>query len=245
MLPRSEPQQRPRIPFRQVVEFLNRLTEMIALTVMVFLRRDIGHRLLSPLHAMIAFAILAIFGAMLEEHHPDSGMGGLYCFAALSLVLMAGQRAKRMRDFRNGLAHHSYYIGTSPFDFHWLPYWIRRERRVARKIDPLFCFCVGAAFLPLSLSLGIWIIVAGLCLHGYEQTVFLRDLNTKMDMIDNLIVSSVYGDEMAQFTQPPSPARQRPASQKNRPNAPKNGLPTGLGEDIQKWPNPSKFPGNN
>jgi hypothetical protein len=61
-------------------------------------------------------------------------------------------------DLNNGIAQFSYYIGSSPFDFRWLPNFVRRNRRVARYFDPIFCAAIGLVLFPYSRALAMWLV---------------------------------------------------------------------------------------
>src|ERR1039458_5392122 len=134
MPPPSQPSQPP--SFTEQFEFVQWLVQFPALTVMVFLRRDLGYRLLNPLPLIGVTAILVVItvlaGPGIAEARPDD----LLLFALLAFTLGAYQRLKRWRELNRNVRQHSYYLGSSPFDFPWLPVFFRRNRRIARLVDP-------------------------------------------------------------------------------------------------------------
>jgi hypothetical protein len=210
--------------FLEKVEFVNRLLYIAALTVMVFIRKDLGYRLLNPLHIILVTGFLAFMARLLGPAYPEAGMDSLLVFAVLALLFGAAQRTKRWRQFNQGIAQHSYYIGTSRFHFAWLPLFFRRNRRMERKFDPIFCLIAGGLLMPVSFALGGWIISAGICTHCLENAVRMKELTANLDMIDSLIASQAQSQNIEQFDQSPNARQQQTTA----------GVPTGLGSDIQK-----------
>ncbi len=151
-----------------------------AMTVMVFLRRDIGYRLLAPIPMIVMTGILMIVAAIIPPENQEAHPEFLFWFAMLSLFLSSCQRTKRWREFKKGVLQHTYYIGTSPFDYRWLPQFCRRFRRMGRIADPFFCIFAGLVFLPESTALGFWLMIAGAALRIFEDVVFQKELNREL-----------------------------------------------------------------
>jgi len=208
----------------QQAENMQWMMKYPALTVMVFLRRDMGYRFLNPLHLLSMTGILAFISVSINSKNPHAKPEHLFIFAVLALFLGGCQRTKRWRELKRGIVQHSYYIGTSPFDFRWLPNFIRCNRKIARFIDPIFCLLIGLVCLPVSSMLGLWLIFAGASLRAYEHAVHRKELNRNLDMLDSIIVSQVHSRTVEKFEdQPSAPQAQGPT-----------GIPTGLAPDIQK-----------
>ncbi len=195
-----------------------------ALTVMVFIRRDMGYRFLNPKHLLSVTGPLAIFSALVGPTHPGTNPQDLFWFAVLSLSLGLAQRGKRWKELKAGSVQHSYYIGSSPFDYRWLPDWCRRDRRMARIFDPIFCAGIGVWVFPSSSVLSYWLMFAAVSLRGYEHAVYRKELNRDMDIIDSLIISQVHSKTVEHFEGPPQ----------SQPQQPSAGIPTGLAPDIQE-----------
>jgi hypothetical protein len=195
-----------------------------ALTVMVFLRRDMGYRLLKPQHIFTVNGILLAISVLIRPPNAQAGPEALLGFALLSFILGSGQRGKRWKEMKAGVVQHSYYIGTSPFDYRWLPDWCRRDRRMARFVDPLVCGLIGLACWPVSIMLCYWLMFAAVCLRGYEDAVHRKELNRDMDMIDSLLISQAHEKTVEQFEDSPAPQPQQTTI----------GVPTGLAPDIQQ-----------
>lgn len=186
---------------------------------MVLLRRDVGYRLLNPVALTVVNGVLLLIG--LNGQNAE----GLVLFALLSFVTGMGQRKRRWIEFsQNGVLQHSYYIGTSVFDFKWLPKSWTRDRKIARFVDPIFCVLIGLTLVPYEHILALWLIYSGVCLRNFEYVIFCRERDRKLDLIDSLIVSDNQVQSLAQFDAGFNPGQQPPAT----------GIPTGLAPDIQQ-----------
>lgn len=195
-----------------------------AMTVMVFIRKDIGYRLLNPMPMIYMNGILMLVAAFIPPDKPDANPEYLFWFALISLFLGSCQRTKRWREFKRGILQHTYYVGTSPFDYQWLPRFCRRFRRMARFADPFFCIFVGLIFMTVSTALGFWIMIAGAALRVFEDAVHKKELNRDLDILDSVIISEVHGDTVEQFDDSPS----------HTPQSTSAPVPTGLAPDIEK-----------
>ena len=201
-----------------------RLMEYPALTLMVFLRRDIGYRMLNPLVLAATFGFLAVVTILLAPSHEAARPMDLLIFAGLGFLSGIAQRIRRWRDLNRNVRQHSYYIGSSPFDQNWLPDFFRHNRRAARFLDPIACAGIGLAILPFSRALAVWLIFAGFCLRAYEDKLFNTERTRELDTSDSLIESEIQGQTVESFSQPPDPNQNPPAEP---------SVPTGLGDDIQ------------
>jgi len=215
------PQKYEEMPFWEKYEFLKWMSRFPALTVMVFLRRDLGYRALNLLALVLMTAILL---ALASDAKPVNRPQDLMIFAVVMFLLGLTQRIGRWRQFRQGVRQHSYYIGTSPFDFRWLPGFIRNERRIARYVDPLVCIVIGFALIRYSVCLALWLLFAGVALRAYEDAVYKRELRQRLDTIDGLVVSEIQADTVERFSDQTAV----------KPQQQRTGLPTGLGNDIHE-----------
>ena len=209
---------------REQLELTQWLMQFPALTVMVWLRRDIGYRLLNPLGLLAVTAFLLFFSALAQSRNGDNQPVFLLLFAVVTFILGISQRIRRWREINRGVRQHSYYLGTSPFDgLRWLPNFCRRNRRIARFVDPIFCAVIGLALIPVSPILTLWLVFAGACLRSFEYTVHQREWNLALDTVDSIIISEVQGRTVEQFEETPATPPQQPTT----------GLPTGIGNDIR------------
>ena len=216
-----------RMPLWQQIEVARWLTKFPALTVMVFLRRDIGYRLLNPLHLFWMCGALCFIAVLFDESYPRANLLHLFVFAVLSFLLGIAQRSQRWTEHKRGKLQHSYYIGTSPFDLFPFPKFLKRRRRLARFADPAACWLIGFYFLPVSRPLSLWVIFAGMCLRVFEDTVHRKELNQSMNVLDGLVESEVHTNDVETFERPP----ETPPKQIHQTT---QGVPTGIGADIAK-----------
>jgi hypothetical protein len=173
----------------------------------------------------MSITVLLIFAATISEpDFPDARTNDVTGFAIASFIFAMCQRGRRLQEFRRGIPNHSYYIGTSRLAFGWLPEFFKRQRRMERLADPIFCMVFGAALIPISPALGCWIIFAGISINCTEKTVRLNEFNTELDMLDSYIASQVHSQTVERYTQSSNAPQQRPSA----------GISTGLGPDIKK-----------
>ena len=217
-----------RIPLWRQLEIARFLTKFPALTVMVFLRNDIGYRLLNPLHLFWVSGFLAFVALLFGDSYPTARLCDLFTFACVVFAVGMVQRAERWRDHKRGITQHSYYIGTSPFHMLRPPMFLRRQRRLERFIDPAACALIGFYFLPVSRPLSLWVIFSGMCLRVFEDAVRRKELNQTLDLLDGLVESNVHTEEVERFE--PTPEKQP----RQRQQQPTTSVPTGVGSDIAK-----------
>jgi hypothetical protein len=199
------------------------MVQFPALTLIVFFRRDLGYRLVSPLRLFVTNGILFVVGVLAQPGNEEARPICLAIFAAISFTCGMVQKAMRMFEMGKGPRQHSYYIGTSPLNFHWLPASLLRNRRVERFVDPLICTLIGFACLPLSHALAGWIIFSALCLRCYEFIVQVRETDAQLDTADSLIEAAQQEATMQKMETVQNP-------QSHQQEA---GIPTGLGEDLR------------
>jgi hypothetical protein len=185
-----------------------------ALTVMPWLRDDIGYRLLNPVHILCMNGSLALLGLYMQPIHPDQRPALLTFFAVCTLILSIAQRAKRARAMKRGVHQHTYYIGTSMFDFRWLPESYRRNRIAARVFDPPACILAGLFCLQGSKMLGGWLIICGFTLRIYEDAVRRDRIKNDLDLLDGLITPTIRRRRLSTTPRRPPlhPSNKPPAS---------------------------------
>ena len=202
------------------VGFAKWLTQFPALTLMVLLRRDIGYRLLNIGVLTAVFGILAIVTVLATPGNESANTTPLLVFAGIGYFNGIAQKIRRWRSMNRGIVIHSYYLGSSPFAFPWLPDFMLRNRRVARFGDPIICAIIGLSLFSFSHALSVWVTFSAFCLRAYEHQIFQRELHRGFDFEDSIIEAEIVIEQ------------QNPA-----PNASQNqetsGIPSGLGNDIK------------
>jgi hypothetical protein len=188
------------------------------------MRRDLGYRLVNPVHLVSICGILAVVAILNDPTHPQAKMGDLLAFALLAFAIGMFQRLIRWFGVIRGVRHHSYYIGTSFFDFRWLPKIVRRNRIMARYFDPICCGFFGWHLIPISPALGSWLIFSAIALRCFEDTVRRKERRQHLDMLDTLIASEYQNRTVQEYEEAAAA----------RPQLTPTGIPTGLGSDIRE-----------
>lgn len=210
--------------FGQCYAFVHRIMPYSAVSVLVCLRSDLGYRLISPLSLIATFGVVAILTILATPGHEAGRPQDLLIFCGIALANGLTQRFRKWRQLnRNDIQSHSYYIGSSPFAFAWLPNFMRHNRRVARYCDPLFFALIGLALLPFSRFLALYLVFGGFCVRAVEHMTWEKERNRGLDMVDSLIISGQQAQKMDQYEQAPA-AEQQSA----------DAIPTGISPDLEK-----------
>src|ERR1700722_6419617 len=173
------------------VGFAKWLTQFPALTLMVLLRRDIGYRLLNVGVLTAVFGLLAVVTVLATPGNESANTTPLLVFAGLGYFNGIAQKIRRWGSMNRGIVIHSYYLGSSPFAFAWLPNFMLRNRRVARFGDPIICTIIGLALFPFSHALSVWVTFSAFCLRAYEHQIFQRELHRGFDFEDSIIEAEI------------------------------------------------------
>ena len=196
------------------------LTQFPALTLMVILRRDMGYRLLNVGVLTTVFGLLFVVTVLATPGNESANTMALLVFAVIGYFNGIAQKIRRWRNLNRGIVIHSYYLGSSPFDFSWLPDFMRRNRRIARFGDPIICAIIGVALFSFSHALSSWLLLSAFCLKAYEHQIFQRELHRGFDFEDSIIEAEIVIEQ------------QNPAPNSSQ-NQESSGIPSGLGNDIK------------
>lgn len=198
------------------------LIQLPALMLLITLRRDVGIRLLNPLMLIATFGGLSLLAIQAMPGNEAARPQDLLIFAGIGFLSGITQRILRWWDLHRGVLHHTYFIGTSPFQ-RWLPKFLR-SKRFARILDSLFAVAIGYAIFPYSPSLGTWLVISGICLRAWEEVIYHRERSRELDLMDSAYVADEQARSLEHYEQGQNPSV--PAA-----NAP---VMTGIGEDIQE-----------
>lgn len=206
-----------------ITKILQKLFLLAPLTLMVLLRKNVGFRLMHPLGLLAAMVLIMTLGGP-PLHSP------LYLFWTTALLFGVVKAANRSFQSRRGMLQHSYYIGDSIFDSLPVPEFFRRNRRMAFFFEPALCLTLGMLILnycprPFH-ELGIWIIISSGLLICLEIDTYRRQWKRDVDAIDGMVYSHYLGTHVERYTE----ECQSPNSHRH----PVEGIPTGLGADIQQ-----------
>lgn len=226
----------------QKADILAGLAMFPALTVMVFLRRKIGYRFLSPIKLFAMTAIIWILGGLttiiptgqqnatatyggvtVTAPPASSPTGAVTPFIIFAFIMLAAgmiERYLRWRDIKSGVSWHTYSRGVSWFTF--LPI---SDSKIKRFIDPLAVAIVGLIVMLIFKWLGYYIIFSAVCLFVFEAWDYEQNLNRMLDQLDNLVDSEVISDNVAYYSRD-GQAQQRPLEETA-------GIPTGIAPDIE------------
>ncbi|MEJ0090594.1 MAG: hypothetical protein WDM80_12740 [Limisphaerales bacterium] len=217
------PQPQQNQSYTEYFQFVQNLMPFPSLTVMVWIRPDLGYRTVGPARLIPVTVFLVVASVLAIPGNAAARPVDLLIFALLSFAMGIYQRVRRWIQMNQKIRWHSYYIGTSPFDFRFLPAFCRRNRRVARFVDPLVVMAFGLAVFQFSRALGVWLIFSGLCLRAYEYSVHQRERKLTLDIMDGLILSEQQSRMVEEFE-----ATSGWLSHKDD-----NAIATGLSDDIQ------------
>ena len=167
------------LPFTEKMKLVQAMMLFPALTVVVFLRRRLGYRILNPAWLFGVTFFMCIAAAVVQN--PEVNPEDLMVFALFVLIFGGGQRAARWREFRQGVLQHSYYLGDSILESLPLPRFLRYERRVCRIVDPTLCVAIGLALQSISRVLGLWLIFSGLSLRVVEGAMRRKQIEKEFE----------------------------------------------------------------
>ena len=200
-----------------------------ALTMMVFIRRKVGYRMLKP-SRLITMAFILKFLDGLTYLIPFASPAG-EIFAEFPLVMLAFgffQRWRRWKELCNGERWHTMSPGISYLELLPLPDFLRAHRRIYRFVEPFSLF-IGSMLIGMFLSqgLGRWVFFCSFCLFIYEQAIYERQIDRDLDVLDSMIAAEVQKETVEFFEAPESQQQERTIQETS-------GIPTGVAFDIHK-----------
>jgi hypothetical protein len=200
-----------------------------AITIMVFMRRKVGFRMLKP-SWLITMAFILWFLGGLASIIPFVQPPGII-FEKFPLLLLAVgflQRYRRWRELCNGERWHTMSPGISYLELLPLPAILKAHRRIYRFLDPAAVFIFSMFFgVFVSRALAQWFAFSSFCLFIFEQTLFEKQLDRDLDILDGLVVAEVQTETVKHFEGPQPGEAQRSLEDTA-------GIPTGVAFDIHK-----------
>jgi hypothetical protein len=201
-----------------------------ALSIMVFIRRKIGYRMLAPSRlfgiAMFLWFINGICNIGFLIFQP----AGLLFSDFPTVMLMFGffQRFRRWNALCRGERWHTMSPGISYLEVLPLPAFLKSHRRIYRFVEPLLCF-IASMFIGVLFSepLARWIAFSSICLFIYEQALYEKQLDRDLDILDGLIAAEVQGETVEYFSGEQPEAKERGIQETG-------GIPTGVAFDIHR-----------
>lgn len=201
-----------------------------ALSIMVFMRRKVGFRLLKPSWLIgIAMFLWFINGVCDIDFLIFKPAG--FLFAEFPWVMLAFgffQRYRRWKELCNGERWHTMSPGISYLEVLPLPAFLKAHRRIYRFVEPIGCFIFAMFFgVFFSEPLARWIAFSSIALFIYEQTLYERQLERDLDMLDSLIAAEVQGETVEHFSGEQPGVKERSIEETG-------GIPTGVAFDIHR-----------
>lgn len=217
----------------QKIELGANIAYTVCFPVMVLLRRRLGYRFISQPRLLIAaffFWIAATFVATPSSSSFESAPSGgasnvwlIFLFSFAFLIWGFVQRSLRWRELKRGVSWHTRSRGISWFIF--LPL---SDSAIKRFVDPLVTFLIGLilALSHLQQFLGVYLIVAAVCMFAWEAYDYERSLNLMLDQLDALVDSQVISENVEYYSQgAPGQIKQRALDETA-------GIPTGIAPDL-------------
>ena len=200
--------------------------ELPAFTVLPFLCKNLGFRIVSPLR-LLAFTIFLVAVSVLAMPGSSAGTNPIFLlfFALVSCVLGIVARIKAWWNLYRGVRQHSYYIGDARcLRFSWLPDFFRHNRRAERFLNPAICLVAGLAFHPISHALSAWLCLCAVSLRYCEFAIHLKYLNLDLDLTDDVLQAERQTGVIEQFEDTKAAGQKQPSA----------GVATGMGPDIEE-----------
>ncbi len=220
----AEPKKFEEMGFSEKRKIIEALSVYPALTVMVFLRRKIGYRMVK--HEWLGAMTLIMMGT--AAFLPSASQPFRLLMVVYALAMFGWgtwQRQLRWKEICQGERWHTYSGGVSYLEKLPLPPILRIYRRTYRWLDPLACMLVGLVVMFLSSGLGGWIFISGIALFIYENALYERMLAHDLDTLDGLVESEVRAETVKFFETPQAEQAQRTLDETS-------GIPTGVAPDI-------------
>jgi hypothetical protein len=174
-------------------------TLVMAGSLLVFLHRDIGARLLLRLRILMAAALLI---ALANIEHPFDWR--LAYFAGAFTLLAFFHHWRHMRRIRRGSPEwHSYDTGRSLI-FSAAPFLPRSVAQVL--LEPVLCGALGLWLAQRSNAtfyIGWWIVFASIALFGLENKIRIARREGLLDLGDTVVESVDFARRTENFTKRP------------------------------------------
>jgi hypothetical protein len=222
-------QQNQDLTLSEKMKIVQYLAIFPAITIMVFMRRKVGFRMLKPSRLIGMAFFLWFIGDVFSLLPFTKPPGFIYDrFPLLLLAVGFLERYRRWRELCNGERWHTMSPGISYFELLPLPAILKSHRRIYRFVDPAACFIFSMLFgIFFSQPLARWFAFSSFALFIYEQTLFEKQLDRDLDILDGLVAAEVQNETVKHFEGPQPDEEQRTLEETA-------GIPTGVSFDIHK-----------
>jgi hypothetical protein len=201
-----------------------------SLTLIVLLRKRVGYRLMHSWWLFLGIAVLIVFpyvvgnfftGTMRAYFAPDNPACALFAMAVAGRAwYLRKQHLDDIHDLGTRESWHTRDPGASAYGFETDP-----DAYLHRFGEPVACFLVGLVVKQfISWPLGVWILVASVCLALFERFVHRQALHRKLNIVDTLAEGRLHGEWADRFSRQ---GRAGPTM-----DAANDGIPAGSDDEL-------------
>lgn len=211
---------------------LQELAFFPALTLLVFIRKSFGVRIVRPVWIIGLFFALefyASFGVALM-HGRLIDMQATHYFAITFAVVATFRYFGSSYRWRRGDRVHSLSSGVSYLENHRVPRFLHHYRRIYRFLDPLYGVIIGGYAWIISHALGLWIFFASFSLKIFEEACYERAVERDLDIADSLCEGEAHLESVEHYTT----RRLLKKARRSRSHESTGVLPAGIGPDIEE-----------
>ena len=172
------------------------VTNCFAISVVPFLRKDMGERYFGWVNLYFGYSVLTTFffvgpfvGIFLRGPMIFPQLMTLFLLAFIGASIW--QRREISKKNNAGIEWHTMYVGTSI-----LPLPISQEK-ILKFVEPVLVFVAGHFLWNFNWEVGMWLLIAAFALAINNHIVFYQERQTILDMRDGQIEATYLSDAMA------------------------------------------------
>jgi hypothetical protein len=174
---------------------LSLISSCFAISVVPFLRKDMGERYFGWLNLYFGYSVVAgftFFGSLLGFfiHQPIIFPQLMYGFLLAFIGASIYQRREITRKNNKGIEWHSMFIGTSI-----LPVPLSQEK-ILKFVEPAVVFLLGKLLWTFNWQVGLWLTFAAFGLAINNNIVFYQERQAILDLRDGQIEAVYLSDAM-------------------------------------------------
>lgn len=175
---------------------LNLISGCFAISVIPFLRKDMGERYFGWLNLFFGYSVVANFtffgsllGMFIRGRMIFPQLMPLFWLAFIALSLYHRWRIARKNNA--GVEWHSMYVGTS-----LLPVPLSQEK-IYKFVEPGLVFLAGHFLWDFNWQVGLWLTIAAGALFVNNHIVYYQERQAILDMRDGQIEAKYLSDALA------------------------------------------------
>lgn len=173
-----------------VLGLLSLISSCFAISVVPFIRKDMGERYFGWLNLFFGYTVVANFTFLLSIFFGGpSQLMTLFWLAFIAASLY--QRWQIARKNAGGVEWHSMYMGTS-----LLPLPLSQEK-IFKFAEPVAVYLAGHLLSPFSSAVGWWLTFAAMGLFVNNHIAFFNERQAILDMRDAAIEAKFLSDALS------------------------------------------------